>query len=58
VWLPTPARETTIGHALAGTTLPVATATPTLDHSPAGPLWQPLSGSGPRCRLIDLPGGW
>ena len=56
VWLPTPARETTIRHALAGTSLPVATATPTPDHSPAGPLWQPLHSSGPRRRLIELPG--
>jgi hypothetical protein len=56
VWLPTPARETTIRHALAGTNLPVATATPNPDHSPAGPLWLPLHGSGPRRRLIELPG--
>lgn len=56
VWLPTPARETTIRHALAGTNLPVATATPTPDHSPAGPLWLPLHGSGLRRRLIELPG--
>jgi hypothetical protein len=56
VWLPTPARETTIRHALAGTNLPVATATPNPDHSPAGPLWLPLHGSGLRRRLIELPG--
>jgi Replication-relaxation len=58
LWLPTPARETTIRHALAGTSLQVATATPNPHHSPAGPLWQPLSTSGPRRRLIDLPRGW
>jgi Replication-relaxation len=58
IWLPTPSREATIRHALGGTSLPVATATPTPDHSPAGPLWQPLQGSGPRWRLIDLPGAW
>ena len=56
VWLPTPAREATIRQALAGTSLPVATATPNPDHSPAGPLWQPLHRSGPRCRLIELHG--
>lgn len=58
VWLPTPARETTIRHALAGTSLQVATATPDPDHNPAGPLWQPLHTSGTRFRLIDLPGAW
>jgi hypothetical protein len=58
IWLPTPSREATIRHALAGTSLPVATATPTSDQSPAGPLWQPLQVSGPRWRLIDLPGAW
>jgi hypothetical protein len=58
VWLPTPGREVTIRQALAGTSLPVATATPTPDHSPAGPLWQPLDRSGSRRRLIDLPSAW
>jgi len=58
VWLPTPARETTIRHALTGTSFPVATATPHPNHSPAGPLWLPLNASGPRSRLIDLPQGW
>lgn len=56
MWLPTPARETTIRHALAGTSLPIATATPNPDHSPAGPLWLPLHSSGLRRRLIELPG--
>jgi hypothetical protein len=54
VWLPTPARETTIRQTVAGTSLPVATATPDPNHSPAGPLWLPLHGSGPRWRLIRL----
>jgi hypothetical protein len=58
VWLPTPARETTIRHALTGTSFPVATATPHPNHSPAGPLWLPLNASGPRSRLIDLPQAW
>jgi hypothetical protein len=56
--LPSPAREATIRHALTGTSLPVATATPHPDHSPAGPLWLPLQASGPRSRLIDLPQAW
>jgi hypothetical protein len=58
VWLPTPARETTIRQAIAGTSLPVATATPDPDHSPAGPLWLPLQGHGPRRRLIELDRAW
>jgi Replication-relaxation len=59
VWLPTPAREATIRQTLAGTSLPVATATPTPDHSPDGPLWLPLHMSGPRRRrLIDLTSAW
>jgi hypothetical protein len=58
LWLPTSTREATIRHALAGTTLAVATATPDPDHSPAGPLWLPLGADGPRRRLIDLPGAW
>ena len=53
VWLPTPARETVIRQALAGTSLPVATATPDPDHGPAGPLWLPLQERGRR-RLIEL----
>jgi hypothetical protein len=54
IWLPTPAREATVRRALAGTSLPVATATPNPDHRPAGPLWLPLATDGPRRRLIDL----
>jgi hypothetical protein len=58
VWLPTPARETVIRQALAGTSLPVATATPDPDHGPAGPLWLPLQERGRRRRLIELHGPW
>jgi hypothetical protein len=58
VWLPTPTRERTIRHALAGTSLQVATATPDPNHRPTGPLWLPLQASGPRSRLIDLPQAW
>jgi hypothetical protein len=58
VWLPTPVRETAIRQALAGTSLSLATATPDLGHSPAGPLWQPLQAAGPRWRLVDLPSAW
>jgi hypothetical protein len=58
LWLPTPARETTIRQALAGTNLPVATATPDPDHSPAGPLWLPLQSDGLRRRLIELAPAW
>ena len=58
VWLPTPARETTIRHALAGTSLQVATATPDPNHSPAGPLWLPLHADGFRWRLINLCRAW
>jgi protein involved in plasmid replication-relaxation len=58
LWLPTPARETTIRHALAGTSLQVATATPDPNHRPAGPLWLPLQASGPRYRLIQLDRAW
>jgi hypothetical protein len=58
VWLPTPAREATTRQALTGTSLPVATATLSPDDSPAGPLWLPLQGSGPRRRLIDLTSAW
>jgi hypothetical protein len=56
--LPTPARETAARRALAGTGLPVATATPHPDHTPAGPLWLPLHHQGPRRRLIEVRGAW
>jgi hypothetical protein len=35
LWLPTPAREASARQALAGASLPVATATPHPDHTPA-----------------------
>jgi hypothetical protein len=54
LWLPTPAREAAARQALAGTSLPVATATPHRDQIPAGPLWLPLHASGPRRRLVQL----
>jgi hypothetical protein len=59
VWLPTPAREAAARQALAGATLPVATATPHPKHTPAGPLWLPLQQrDGPRRRLAQLATGW
>jgi hypothetical protein len=58
LWLPTPARETAARQALAGAGLPVATATPHPDHTPAGPLWLPLHTSGPRRRLVQLAATW
>ena len=58
LWLPTPAREATARQALAGTSLPVATATPHPDQPPAGPVWLPLHASGPRRRLVQLASAW
>jgi hypothetical protein len=58
LWLPTPAREAATRQALAGSSLPVATATPHPDHTPAGPLWLPLHTSGPRRRLAQLTSPW
>jgi hypothetical protein len=58
VWLPTPAREAAARQALAGSSLPVATASPHPDHTPAGPLWLPLHTDGPRRRLAQLASGW
>jgi hypothetical protein len=57
-WLPTPAREAAARQALSGSSLPVATATPHPDHTPAGPLWLPLHTSGPRRRLAQLASAW
>jgi hypothetical protein len=57
-WLPTPAREAAARQALAASSLPVATATPHPDHTPAGPLWLPLHTSGPRRRLAQLAIAW
>jgi hypothetical protein len=58
LWLSTPAREAAARQALAGSSLPVATATPHPDHTPAGPLWLPLHASGPRRRLAQLATAW
>jgi protein involved in plasmid replication-relaxation len=58
LWLPTPARESAARQVLAGTSLPVATATPDPDLTPAGPLWLPLHASRPRCRLAGLASAW
>jgi hypothetical protein len=54
LWLPTPAREAAARQALAGASLPVVTATPHPDHTPAGLLWLPLHTTGPRRRLVHL----
>jgi hypothetical protein len=58
LWLPSPARESTIRQALTGTSLPAASATPSPDDNPAGPLWLRLQASGPRQRLIELSSAW
>ena len=58
LWLPTPAREAATRQALSGSSLPVATATPDPDQTPAGPLWLPLHTSGPRRRLAQLATAW
>ena len=58
VWLPTQAREAAARQALSGSSLPVATATPDPDQTPAGPLWLPLHASGPRRRLAQLATAW
>jgi hypothetical protein len=58
LWLPTPARETAARQVVAGAGLPVATATPHPDHTPAGPLWLPLHTSGPRRWLVQLAATW
>jgi hypothetical protein len=58
LWLPTPAREAAARQALGGSSLPVATATPDPDQTPAGPLWLPLHTSGPRRRLAQLATAW
>jgi hypothetical protein len=58
LWLPSPAREAAARQALSGSSLPVATATPHPDHTPAGPLWLPLHTSGRRCRLAQLASAW
>jgi Replication-relaxation len=57
-WLPTPVREAAARQALGGSSLPVATATPQPDQTPAGPLWRPLQSDGPRRRLVQLASAW
>jgi Replication-relaxation len=59
LWLPTPTREAATRQALTGASLPVATATPHPQHTPAGPLWLPLQQrDGPRRRLAQLATAW
>jgi hypothetical protein len=58
VWLPSPAREAAARHELGSSSVPVATATPHPDHTPAGPRWLPLHASGPRRRLAQLATAW
>jgi protein involved in plasmid replication-relaxation len=59
LWLPTPTREAATRQALTGASLPVATAAPHPNHTPAGPLWLPLQQSdGPRRRLAQLATVW
>jgi hypothetical protein len=56
--LPGRVREAATRQALAASSLPVATATPDPDQTPAGPLWLPLHTSGPRRRLAQLASAW
>jgi len=58
LWLPSPTREATARQALAGASLPVATATPQPGQTPAGPLWLPLHQPGPRRWLVQLASAW
>jgi Replication-relaxation len=58
LWLPTATREAAVRQALAGSSLPLATATPQPGHTPAGPLWLPLHASGPPRRLAQLATAW
>jgi hypothetical protein len=59
LWLPSQVREAAVRQALTGSSLPVATATPHPQHTPAGPLWLPLQQrAGPRRRLVQLATGW
>jgi hypothetical protein len=61
-WLPTSGREVSVRQALAGETrwsrvrflFLVATASPTLGHSPAEAAWLPLGHTWPRRCLIEL----
>jgi hypothetical protein len=56
--LPGSAREAAARRALAGSSLPVATASPHPTHTPVEPVWLPLHQPGPRRRLIELRGAW
>jgi Replication-relaxation len=53
-WFPTPAREASVRTALAGSTVPVATATPAAGPGPAGRVWLPIGRDGPRLPLAAL----
>ncbi|MHB8452951.1 MAG: replication-relaxation family protein, partial [Mycobacteriales bacterium] len=55
-WLPGARREAALRRALGHPPIPVATASPVLGP-PAGPVWLPLSDTGPRRRLAELGGG-
>jgi predicted nucleic acid-binding protein len=53
-WFPSPAREDSVRSALAGSTVPVATATPAVGSGPADRVWLPTRRDGTRLRLPDL----
>jgi hypothetical protein len=53
-WFLSPAREDSVRPALAGGTVPVATATPAAGSGPADRVWLPAGRDGTRLRLPDL----
>jgi hypothetical protein len=53
-WFPTPAREDSVRPALAGSTVPAATATPAAGPGPASQVWLPAGRDRTRLRLPDL----
>jgi hypothetical protein len=53
-WFPSAAREATVRPALSGTRVPVATASPASDTSPADAVWLPAGRDGPRLPLAAL----
>jgi len=53
-WFPSPAREDSVRPALAGGTVPAATATPAAGPGPASPVWLPAGRGGTRQRLPHL----